>query len=222
MDQLLVANPALEQVGPFAAGTADTEAVNTRYCIFLPNRYMTLFLDDGMTPRQAWQRLRGALVADGLAQDCARLVDWLLVALTRRTANVATPLTRPIPAVQAIGSLNQANLFQRYRAGLVHRDHPNLLTNQVTQGAHLVAQGLTNIVQESRLSREADEVRRSRDTNKTPADLFTTGLPKLMRWCQVQDETLLPPLYEQAARARKGDRRKTLQSAVNDAMETLG
>jgi hypothetical protein len=181
MDQLLAADPALQQVGTFVAGTADTEAVNTRFCMFIPNRYMTMLLDDGLTPRQAWQRIRGAMVTDGTADGCQMLVDWLRVALTTHTQNDVTPLARPVPEVQPIATLAEAQIFQSFRAALVDRDHPNLQTNQVTQGAQLVAQSLTDIATQTRLAREADEQRRQRDTTKTPSDLFTTGLPKLMR-----------------------------------------
>jgi hypothetical protein len=38
----------------------------------------------------------------------------------------------------------------------------------------------------------------------------------------VADETLLPPIYETTAGAKKGDRRKTLQAAIGAAMEDLG
>lgn len=222
MDQLLAADPALTQVGPFAAGTADTEPVNTRFCMFIPNRYMTLLLDDSMSPRQAWMVIRGAIVADGLAVDCSTLLDWLRVALTRRAVGAVTPLARAVPLTPTIASVTEANTFRQFRAQTVDRDHPNLRTNQVTQGANLVAQGLTDIAEQSRLQRVADEQRRQRETRKTAQDLFPTGLQKLMRWCQAADETQLPPFYTAAARAKKGDRRKVLQDAVNEAMETLG
>jgi hypothetical protein len=64
LDQLLVADPVAQLVGPFAAGTADTEAVAVRTSVYLPNRYMSMLLDDSMTPRHAWEQVRGALVTD--------------------------------------------------------------------------------------------------------------------------------------------------------------
>jgi len=222
MDQLLATDPNATQVGPFPAGTVDTEMINTRYGMYIPNRYMTLLLDDGMTPREAWQRVRGALVTDGNAASCQLLIDWLRVALTRRELNIVSPLARDIPATQGIASIADANAYQSFRAGIVARDHPNLSTNQVTQGAQLVAQGLTDIADQARLQREADEVRRHREVTKTPADLFPTGLDKLMRWCQVASEAELPVLYTTAASHKKGERRKVLQDAVNSSMEELG
>ena len=59
--------------------------VNTRYGMYILSRYMTLLLDDGMTP-------------------CQLLVDWLRVALTRRDAHDVLPLARDIPATQGIAS----------------------------------------------------------------------------------------------------------------------
>ena len=68
----------MQLVGPFAAGTADTEAVNTRYCMFIPNPYLTMLLDDCLTPHEAWMQLQGAMVADGKVAVCQPLIDWHL------------------------------------------------------------------------------------------------------------------------------------------------
>ena len=53
LDQIIAQEPDEDQYGPFAAGTPDTELVNVRYCCFVPNRYMTMLLEDSMTPREA-------------------------------------------------------------------------------------------------------------------------------------------------------------------------
>ncbi len=57
LDQLLAADPALELVGPFAAGDQDAESLTVRNAVYIPNRYMTMLLGDTMTPRQAWARV---------------------------------------------------------------------------------------------------------------------------------------------------------------------
>ena len=223
MDQLLAGDPTLEQVGPYAAGTADTELVNTRISMFIPNRYINLLLEhDGMTPREAWLRIRGAIINDGLAAECEMLLDWFRVALTRRHAGVASPMVQEPPLTQPLTDIRESNIFQKFRGDIVDHDHPNLRTNQVTAGAHMVAQGLTDIATQTRLQRESDEARRLAEAQKTPADLFPTGLPKLLRWCQVASENLLPPIYARAAGAKKGDRRKILQDQVTETLEALG
>jgi hypothetical protein len=222
LDQLLAADPAAELVGPFAAGDADTESVTVRNAVFIPNRYMAILLDDHLSPRQAWQRIRGALVANGLAQECEPAIDWLRVALTRRAANQGSAVTQVPPATQDIGTLTDANRFQEYRTGIMERDHPDMRAGQMAQGAQLIAGGLNDLATQSRLARESDENRRQRETNKTPQDLFPAGLQKIMRWCQAQTEDQLPQIYTDLAQAKKGNRRITIQAAVTNAMETLG
>jgi hypothetical protein len=222
MDQLLAAGPAAELVGPFAAGDPDTEPLIVRNSVFVPNRYMTMLLDDAMTPRQAWDRIRGAVVTDGLEVECAPLLDWLRIALTRRVANQGSTLAQAPPAAQIIATLGGATTFQNYRMSLVERDHPNLRSGPMTQGAQLIAGGLNDLATQSRLAREADEARRLQERTKTPRDLFPSGLQRLMRWCQAQAEDQLPPVYTDLALAKKGNRRATIQAAVSNAMELLG
>ena len=180
LDQLLAADPNLETVGPFTAGTPDTEQVQTRMSLFVPNRYMTILLDDVLTPRQAWTRIRGAIVADGLAQECEPLIDWLRVAITARQANQNSSLAVAVPASQNLANLSEANRFQAFRTEIIDRDHPNLRTNLVTQGAANIATSIGALADQTRLQRESDNLRRARETNKGPSDLFPVGLQKLM------------------------------------------
>ena len=226
LDQLLAAAPDAEMVGPFAAGDPDTEQLTVRYAVFVPNRYMAILLDDHLTPRQAWQRIRGAIITDGLAQECSPLIDWLRCAITRRPATPQDPvlnsvLAQAAPAPQAIGTLAAANTFRAYRMGIVEKDFPDLRAGPVAQGALVIAGSLNELVSQNRLAREADDERRQQETNKTPQDLFPTNLQKLFRYCQAQTVDQLPEVYTSLARAKKGNRRMTIQSAINAAMETL-
>ena len=66
MDELLAQDPNLTFVGPFTAADEGVEAVNVRRALWIPNRYVIMALDEGLTPRQAWEQIRGAIVADGL------------------------------------------------------------------------------------------------------------------------------------------------------------
>jgi hypothetical protein len=151
MDQLLAADPVLELVGPFAAGDQDTEVLTVRNSVYVPNRHMTMSLSDAMTPRQAWARVRGSVVADGLEQECGPLLDWLRVALTRRVANQGSTLAQVPPAAQVLATLDGATIFQNYRLSLVERDHPDLRAGPTAQGAQLVAGGLNDLATQSRL-----------------------------------------------------------------------
>jgi hypothetical protein len=143
------------------------------------------------------------------------------MALTRRNENQRTPLARTVPATQALAHIIAANTFQAFRADIVARDFPNLATNQVTQGAQLIANGLTDMAEQTRLQRESEEARRDRESNKVPEDLFGTGLPKLMRWVHAPTGAHLPPVYTMLAKCKKGERRRVIQDQVNEAMEIL-
>ena len=55
---------------------------------FVPPQYVGMFLGAGaLTPREAWERVRGQLVIDGNEIACRALVKYLQAALTRSTAN---------------------------------------------------------------------------------------------------------------------------------------
>lgn len=227
LDQLLATDPNTELVGPFAAGDPDTEQLTVRFAAFIPNRYMVILLNDHLTPRQAWQRIRGAIVTDGLAQECEPLIDWLQCAITRRPATAQDPvlnsvLAQAAPAPQGIGTLTAANSFRTYRMSIVEQDFPDLRAGPVAQGAQIIAGSLNELVSQNRLAREADEQRRQKETNKTPQDLFPANLQKLFRYCQAQTTDQLPEVYTSLARAKKGNRRMTIQAAINVAMQVLG
>jgi hypothetical protein len=80
---------------------------------------MAMLLDDNMPPREAWQQIHGALVNDGMEQDCAPLMDWLRVAITRRATNQGSILAQASPAAQVIATVNDATTFQEYRMGIL-------------------------------------------------------------------------------------------------------
>ena len=134
--------------------------------LFVPNCYMTILLDDVLAPRQAWTRICGAIVADGLAQDCEPLINWLRVAITARQANQNSSLAVAVPASQNLANLSEANRFQAFRTETIDRDHPNLRTNLVTQGAANIATSIGALADQTRLQRESEKLRRARETNK--------------------------------------------------------
>jgi hypothetical protein len=138
LDQLLAADPTAELVGPFAAGTADTadtEAETVRMLVFLPNRYMSMLLDDNLSRRQVWEQVRGGIVNDGTAADREPLLDWFRVALTQRAANMGSALNCESLATQVIATGRDAATFQQYRMGIVERDYPNMRAGPMTHGA---------------------------------------------------------------------------------------
>jgi hypothetical protein len=53
MDQFLAAVPNDTMLGPYQDGDAGTEIIRTRRTMFLPPKYVSLFIDRSLTPREA-------------------------------------------------------------------------------------------------------------------------------------------------------------------------
>ena len=63
MDQFLAAVPAEPLLGPYQNADAGTEVIKTRQTVLLPQKYVSLFIDNSPTPRDAWVRLTAAIQA---------------------------------------------------------------------------------------------------------------------------------------------------------------
>ena len=85
---------------------------------YIPQRYMAMFLGDGMSPRAAWEQLRGASVAASNEVACASLTTLFL-------ALQCLMEVKPIPAEW------QANGWERTSAR--HRRIYNHSESQVSE-----------------------------------------------------------------------------------------
>ena len=79
----------------------EAEMVSTRKIMYLPARYVPLFLNpSGYTLRQAWELLLPALVTHNDLAACASLIKWLRVVsmgtVVQNNANVIGPSTATI------------------------------------------------------------------------------------------------------------------------------
>ena len=66
--------------------------------MYVPALFVGLLLSGDLTPVEAWQRLRGAIV-DAAAEDvCCPIVDWLRADLTRSGPDALSTLVVPDPS----------------------------------------------------------------------------------------------------------------------------
>jgi hypothetical protein len=70
IDATIAGDPTLELLGPYTPGEADTELIKVRKTCFIPPRYVGMLLGQPLTPREAWERVRGQLVIDGNEMAC--------------------------------------------------------------------------------------------------------------------------------------------------------
>jgi hypothetical protein len=222
--QELAADPAQEVFGPYAAGQADVTPVVSRRMVLVPNRYALPFLTVGLKPREAYAVLLGMVQQDGQEVACEPLLDWLRLTLTLPGGNaLAMPVTCTLPAsAPSFANPQVQQTFSLYRQSIFHADFPHLLPGHPHQSAALIAQGLTSITDEQRLARqEAQQRQAAKTAQKLPRDAFGVLLDRLMRWCQVDNEADLPPIYAELANTKKGKIRIVIQTAVEDALANL-
>jgi hypothetical protein len=100
IDQMLAAEPEITLLGPFGNDDAGTEVVRVRQAMLVvPFRYVRLFLQRPLTPREAWVQVAGAIYNDGTQEACVALLDWIRVALTRQGEGLASRLQQEHPRV---------------------------------------------------------------------------------------------------------------------------
>jgi hypothetical protein len=215
--------PLTKLVGPFDDNNAGTEIVRTRRAMLLPTKYVPRVLDMGLSPKDAWLRIQGSMEAHGEMLACAPLIDWLRVAMTRQVANQPSRLATGHPAGPPMQAPAHMITLLGYHFQLVTHDIPALNTSQVTQGAQNIAQGLTALVSEQRLARQDDQTQRRAEKKKSPSSFFGNDVLKLLRWCHVQDEELLPGICKQLVNApAKGQHCRVIQGAMEDTCKQLG
>ena len=221
--QEMAANPNGQLFGPYQAGQADVQPVTTRALVLVPNCYAAPFLTTGMTPKDAYVALRGMIQQAGQDVACEPLLDWLRVTMTRRQGAVTTPATMvPMATPPTFPDPHVQQQFLTYRVQILHRDFPQLQAGSQHHSAVLIAQGISTLTDEQRLARlEAQQRQAVNDAPKKPSDFFGTRLDRLLRWCQVNSEVDLPPIYAELAQTKKGKIRVTLQTAMEEALDNL-
>ena len=70
--------------GLYMMGDGKCEQVKTRYAVYVPPSLVGHLLGRELTARQAWDRVRGAIIDLGIDVECKPLIDWLRVSLTRQ------------------------------------------------------------------------------------------------------------------------------------------
>jgi hypothetical protein len=216
LTQLLAGDPALSLVGPFQNGEAGTEFVRTRRSMYVPPRYVSIFLEEDLSPRVAYETFLAAATTNNDVGDCAPLLQWLRLALTREAIGGASTLMLVPPSVP----LADRTLIQ-HRWSFVTRDLPVLDPTQAQHGAHYIAASIGALAQEQRTARREDQLRRVADNNKTPAAYYGTGIRTILRLCQVGHESMLPQLYRDLAKAPKRQELGVIQASVDDASAAL-
>jgi hypothetical protein len=96
LDAALAEGPNVQNVGPFDDNDAGTDVLRSRYFIYVPGKYAHIILEQHLTPRQAWERLGGAIIADNAADSCVHRLDACNLHLTFREPSISRATCSPV------------------------------------------------------------------------------------------------------------------------------
>ena len=66
--------------------------------MYVPAPYASLLLSDYLTPVEAWNRIRGAIVDAAAKAACWPVIDWLRAVIVRSGPNTYSALVVPDPS----------------------------------------------------------------------------------------------------------------------------
>ena len=218
IEAALAADPNLQILGPYNAQDAGTTLIRCRRSIYLPPKYVPLMITGPVTPRLAWEMLRGQIVIDGIEEDCKPLIQWLQLALT---GQVNDPNLSVLDTVHPTAPVADATLMEHRRRILI-QDFPALGEPARANQQNLIAEKvglLTTVIQQENV---AAARRREEDSAKTIATLVgETGVQQLLRLCQVGTEAALPQIWSSLSNAPKQQHLSLVQWAVDQAKVDL-
>ncbi|CAK9059248.1 CvfB_WH domain-containing protein (Fragment), partial [Durusdinium trenchii] len=219
IDTTLAGQPDIKMLGPYAQGEAGTELIKVRRTCFVPPKYIGMFLGDPLTPREAWERVRGHLVTDGTEVACRALVKFLQAAIT-------------VPAIgeEPVLSLTEAPtapladaLLLEHRRRIVCEDFPELSLEAERRQHDQIAVSIGELVRDNQAAREEARQEKQREKAKGIEDMLgTTGVQKLLRWSQVEVVTDVQDIWRDLAKAKKAQQLGVLQWAIDRTKEELG
>lgn len=213
----LAADPAAHQLNPaVGADPADLTDVRTRGGMLVPPAYASQVLaavsaPGGLTPRGLWVDVIAHLLnTAGHEAQCASFVDWSRVAVSQGV-EAANPLSRAIPVPVVPDLALAATRFELLRRDLPQRfGVPAADLQPVVQqlGALRADTAAREVARET--ARVAREAAKKADA-ELPTLRWRAPTTQLMNLCQVNDESLLPDVWKDMARAGIKQDRQTIQ-----------
>jgi len=218
---LWTADPALDILDPVATA-AGGQARRVPSYMFVPPRYIGLFIGRRLSPRQLVEEVLAQVVADGLEAELGAFVHWCLYAgVASAAGGNASNIVQQDPAVP-IGNA----AFLSWRMERLDAKLPDLRGSGMAAQANAttrIAGIMTQLLQEQREARtDAAEARTAARAPKTVSEYFKVHMTnKLMILCMVTDENDLPDLYSELAAANGKRDREVIDMAFREIANEL-
>ena len=225
MHALLAATPTATSVGPFHDIDPDTQIIRSRNVLPVPPAYINIILNKTLTPRELWDQLGGAIIADGREEECILLVQWMLMALTRRPG--ATNTDPPRGPLNTLGDLPMVYPVMRVDAALQHHhweilrsDLPALDPSRLARSDQMVGLVEALRTEQAAVRQEQAEARNRASAPKEPSEAFPQTAVLWRRYCGVTTDVQLPSVYHTWANSTKAERQVALQAALDERVNS--
>jgi hypothetical protein len=219
IDTVIAAQPEVDLLGPYAPADAGTELIKVRRTCFVPPRYVPLFLAGPITPREAWERVRGQIVVEGQEVACQALIKFLQAAITRAVAGAA-PLVSLVES--PVAPLADALLLD-HRQRILDEDFPQLNHRLIGLQQDQIAASLGELVRDNRAARDMERADRIKVKENDPQEMLgEVGLQKIIRWSHVETSAELQAIWKDLAKAKKSQQLAILQWAVDKVKDEVG
>ena len=122
IDTSLYGDTNVTLLGPYGAGDAGVEIICYCKTVYVPARYVGLLLCAHLTPAEARNRLRRAIVDAAAEADYRPLIDWLHAAIVRSVSNTHSTLIVPEPSAPLPDTLLLQHRHQLFLSHLPRLD----------------------------------------------------------------------------------------------------
>ena len=212
-------DPAEEYLQPIADGTADSEAVITRYSALAPFNYTGLILEhQGLPVRQFYNIVAPIIITSGDGPDCHIFLTFLRSCLTRADGG-ADPLPSGVSQITIPFS---DEILKKFTWNILKQDLPALTAGSPAGGTDIAQQALdlggqvAQVLTNAQVTRQAALDRAS--APKLLSEAHPHGCDAVMNLTQSPTETDLPVFWQMLATVKKNE----ISSLLTGCMDERG
>ena len=228
--ELLTLNPTHALVPAIGVPVARTQTLRVRNSVYIPYSLMPFVLDKDLTARQAFETLIPIIQDQGLEAACAPLLNFLIVASTKKQLDLAEedPATATVQASAGQTPERLLPVIRDRRNRLLFVHLPDLKPNPGVQSDPAllgIMHAMRDVTQASK--EDYDDRRVERARVKAPATVeerWPSYVDRLCKLCGVPRWEDLPAYWHETAAYKRGggsSLRGVLQDQVDIAANAL-
>ena len=198
VDTYLYVDDNITLIGPSGAVDVVVEIIGCRNTVYVPAPYGVLLLCAYLSPVEAWNRLRGAIVDAAAKAACGPLIKWLCAAIVRSGPNTHSTLVVPEPSAP----LPDAILLQNHH-WLLLSHLPGLDPSMNRAVGTRIAETVGEVAVERRETCFENKRVREKKDKKGATEYFGANLVHLLNLVQLTKDKDITPVWDSLTRYSK-------------------